>query len=304
MSSHRSATAFLIGASASWGVGTVVSKQVLSTFPPLPLLGVQLFVSSAALLVVAILTGHRIDRNRDTAKAAALGVLNPGLAYALGLIGLTYISASTAVLLWAIEPVLIACLAALILHERLPRSVYVFMAIAVLGVLLVVYEPGVGGNVFGVIITIVAILCCAVYTVLARALAIDQGALSVTLVQQMSAFAFAVALAVVVAGVTGTLPDLSAVGPTDWAGAAISGLLYYALAFWLYLSGLRGVSAGVAGAFLTLIPVFGVAAAFVVGERLEPWQWAGGVVVITSMAFLMRTLARTEEARHGDHLAV
>lgn len=38
---------------------------------------------------------------------AWLGVLNPGLAYLLGLIGRSQISASLSVLLWAVEPVAI-----------------------------------------------------------------------------------------------------------------------------------------------------------------------------------------------------
>ena len=40
-----------------------------------------------------------------------------------------------------------------------------------------------------------------------------------------------------------------------WVGAMVSGILYYGLAFWLYLTALRHVPASYAGAFLPLIPV-------------------------------------------------
>ena len=50
-------------------------------------------------------------------------------------------------------------------------------------------------------------------------------------------------------------------------GAAASGILYYGLAFWLYLTGLQHVTASYAGAFLPLIPVFGVTAGYLAGER-------------------------------------
>ena len=53
-------------------------------------------------------------------RLTALGVLNPGVAYALGLIGLTTITASMSVLLWALEPVVIMLLAALVLREHIP----------------------------------------------------------------------------------------------------------------------------------------------------------------------------------------
>ena len=67
-------------------------------------------------------------------RLAALGVLNPGLAYALGLLGLTSISASMSVLLWVTEPVLIVVLAVLLLREHIPATLVATMAVAVLGV--------------------------------------------------------------------------------------------------------------------------------------------------------------------------
>ena len=49
-------------------------------------------------------------------RLAALGVLNPGVAYALGLIGLTSITASLSVLLWALEPSSSCCWPGLVLR--------------------------------------------------------------------------------------------------------------------------------------------------------------------------------------------
>jgi drug/metabolite transporter (DMT)-like permease len=60
--------------------------------------------------------------------------------------------------------------------------------------------------------------------------------------------------------------------------------LYYGLAFWLYLAGLRHVQASYAGAFLPLIPVFGIAAGYLIGERLEPRQWVGAAVIVAATA--------------------
>jgi len=66
--------------------------------------------------------------------------------------------------------------------------------------------------------------------------------------------------------------------------AAVSGLLYYGLGFSFYVAGLRHVSASYAGAFLPLIPVFGVAAGHLVGERLGLRQWLGAVVIVAATA--------------------
>lgn len=95
-------------------------------------------------------------------RLAALGVLNPGLAYALGLLGLASITASMSVLLWAIERVLILVLAAALLREHIPTALAGSLLTAVVGVLLIVYSPGATGDALGISLTIPAVLCCAV----------------------------------------------------------------------------------------------------------------------------------------------
>ena len=71
---------------------------------------------------------------------------------------------------------------------------------------------------------------------------------------------FAIALATVVELAGGTGWDLGGHGAGDWLAAAASGVLYYGLGFWFFVTGLRQVPASVAGSFLPLIPVFGLAA--------------------------------------------
>ena len=103
-------------AAACWGVGTAVSKRAIGEMPPLILLPIQL---AASLVVLALLMRRARQPLRGSPRLLArLGLLNPGLAYALGLIGLTYISASLYVLLWALEPLLILVLAAIFLTRR------------------------------------------------------------------------------------------------------------------------------------------------------------------------------------------
>jgi probable blue pigment (indigoidine) exporter len=143
------------------------------------------------------------------------------------LIGLTTITASMSVLLWALEPVAILLLAALVLRERVPRALAVAVAIAISGALLVVYQPGASGDAVGVTLTVVSIGFCALYTVLTRRLMLDDSSIIV-------------------------------------------------------VAGLRHIPASYAGAFLPLIPVFGVAAGYLAGERLEPRQWLGALVIVAA----------------------
>jgi drug/metabolite transporter (DMT)-like permease len=281
-SGRGTAVVALTAAAACWGVGTVASKQVVDDVAPLTLLPVQLAASCLLLLFVTRLRGGELAWTPSVRRLAALGVLNPGIAYALGLVGLTTITASMSVLLWALEPVVILLLAALVLSERVPAALASSVGVAILGVLLVVYEPGATGDAVGITLTVVSIGFCALYTVLTRRLMLDDSSLDVVLAQQATALVFAVSLATVVTLVGGRGWDLTGLGAGAWWGAATSGILYYGLGFSFYLAGLRQVPASYAGAFLPLIPVFGVTAGYLVGERLEPRQWLGAIVIVAA----------------------
>ena len=224
-------------------------------------------------------------------------MLNPGLAYALGLVGLTTITASMYVLLWATEPVIILLLAALVLREHIPTALAVSVAVAVLGVLMVVHQPGATGDAAGITLTLVSVGFCAAYTVLTRRLLLDDSSLTVVLAQQAAALMFAIGLATVVTGAGGPGWDLSGLDATTVLGAGLSGVLYYGLGFWFYVTGLRLVPASYAGAFLPLIPVFGLAAGYLTGERLDPRQWIGAVVIVAATAAIaLRQRASYEQS--------
>jgi probable blue pigment (indigoidine) exporter len=134
------------------------------------------------------------------------------------------------------------------------------------------------------VLTLVSIAFCALYTVLTRRLMLDDSSLTVVLAQQAAALTFAVTLASVVSLAGGPGWDLDGLGAGGVLGAAASGVLYYGLGFWFYLAGLRHVPASYAGAFLPLIPVFGVSAGYLIGERLEPRQWLGAAVIVAATA--------------------
>jgi drug/metabolite transporter (DMT)-like permease len=64
---------------------------------------------------------------------------------------------------------------------------------------------------------------------------------------------------------------------------------FFALGYWLYFSGLKGVRASIAAPFLSLIPVFGVAGGYVfLGERLVAAQWVGGILILLAITGIAR----------------
>ena len=289
---------WLVAAAACWGIGTVVSKRAVNEIAPLALLPIQLTVSVAALAVFTSVQQRRVNWSPDLRRLGALGILNPGVSYLLSLLGLAQITASLSVLLWSAEPLLIAALAWWMLNEPVTGRQTTVMVFAFLGVVLVVFESGNSGGAVGVGLTLAGVSACAVYTVVSRKLMGGDPALPIVLVQQSCALVFAVGM-LAVAAVAGSLPSITAVSGTAWVSATISGLLYYAVAFWFYLSGLRGLPASIAGVFINLVPVFGIGAGFLLlAERLSGRQWLGAAVVMAAVT--TAALLRMEPARAAN----
>lgn len=277
--------AFLTLAAASWGIGTVISKRAVEEIPPFTLLPIQL---AASLVVLAVLMRLSRMRLRGAPRTLArLGILNPGIAYALGLVGLTWISASLAVLLWALEPLLILLLAGVFLREGITPRLVALSLLAALGMILILFDPASGGQWPGVVLTLIGIACCAVYSIIARRLVGQSDSTAqVVLAQQVYAFAFAFAVALLVAAVRGGA-GLAGASPLGLLSAVGSGILYYAAAYWFYLTALRRVPASLAATSFYLIPIFGVAAgALALGDRLEPIQWIGVATVAVAVGLI------------------
>ena len=288
MSSRRTVLALILAA-ACWGLGTVVSKRAIAEIPPLTLLPIQL---GSSLVALALLMRWRRIPFGDPAGSpdlGRLGVLNPGLAYALSLLGLVHITASLSVMIWALEPLLILFLAAWILRERIGPLLVALSVVALGGMLLVIYEPGSTGTPLGVALTVAGVACCAVYTVVTRRwIASADSTAQVVVAQQAYALGLAVVLVAALWFFGGAVRPES-VSPAGWASAIGSGVLYYAVAYWLYLAALRNVPASIAAVSFYLIPVFGVAGGFLfLGDRLQPSQWAGALVVLAAIAVILR----------------
>lgn len=85
-------------------------------------------------------------------------------------------------------------LAVHLLRERIAAATMIGVAMALVGVLLVLYRPGASGDGIGIGLAVGAVSACAFYTVLTRRLLLDDGSLEVVLVQQRAALCFAVVL--------------------------------------------------------------------------------------------------------------
>lgn len=278
---------------ACWGSATVMSKGVLEHMPPMTLLAVQLTASITVLWLAVLVLRSRVRFDCSTRRASLSGLLEPGLAYTLGIIGLALTTASSAALIGAAEPLFILLLAWLILKERIGAPTLLLAAIATLGLVLVVAPDATGltrqGSLVGDTLILVGTFFAAIYVIATRRLVSTIEPLPLSALQHSVGLAWTLGV-LAVALLTGLATlGLGGLSLPVLLLAVASGVIQYALAFWLYLFALQSLPANVAGFYLTLIPVFGIAAAFIfLGEVLSGSQWIGAVLIIASVGAVSR----------------
>ncbi|QTL03186.1 DMT family transporter [Aquabacter sp. L1I39] len=282
------ATGAVIASAACWGLATVATKGLLETIPAFQLLALQLGGSVAFLwLCVGLLRPAGAGREEMPAILAS-GLLEPGLAYGLAVPGLALTSAANATVIGAAEPAFICALAWLLLGLRPGRGVAVVLGLAISGVLMVTLSDAEGlgqGRLSGDGLVGMGTAVAALYVVMSSRLLSATAPLSLAALQQTAGLGCVLCLF----ACTWALGYEHPVAPS-WPlllAAGATGVIQYALAVWFYLLGLRFLTPAVAGLYLALIPVFGMAGAvLVLGEVIGPIQVAGAAIVIAAIGWL------------------
>jgi drug/metabolite transporter (DMT)-like permease len=289
-------------AALCWGAATVMSKSALAEFAPLDLLVVQLAASVACLWVVV--WWFRLPRAApgEMLRVAWLGLLEPALAYMLGLIGLAQVGAAQATVIQSVEGILIVLVSALLFRQRPSTRFLVLSLLALAGLVFAIDPmaamPGQSTHLGGGLLILLATLVAAIYVVLSGVIAGSANAFVIVAVQQSVALAFS--FVVMVAWPISEAGSL--VWPAElmpWAIACCSGVVQYALAFTLYMKALGMIPANTAGAFLTLTPVFGlVGASLFLHETLSATQTMGAAATL----FFVWRISREKGATHEPGL--
>lgn len=286
MTRRRLAIGLMTLAALSWGSGIVMTKVTLEQLHPVDVLGIELGVGAAVVCGVLWLRGD-VGAFSAWRGFALLGLLEPGLSYALGDFGLDKTGAADAALLVSSETLFAAVLARLVLGERMSRRVAFAIAAGFAGS--VVLGLGATGSsdasVVGDVLILGSSAAAAAYTVAARRTAREgqPDALAVTAVQLVVA-AIVCAPFVAAAAAAGQ----SNLGQADAAhllAAVATGVLTTAIPFVLFNLAIRDVEVAGGALVLNLVPVIAATLAVVLlGEALGALQlFAGGVVVLAAL---------------------
>jgi drug/metabolite transporter (DMT)-like permease len=280
MSSRRQGAAALTLAAVLWSTTFVVTKPLLESMPPLTLALARFMIASLVLLPLVV-SGRQALPGWTTLML--LGLFGVTGFYACFNFGLALTSASQAALIQGAGPALTALVSRGVLGERLTLLGWSGLALSAVGVALIVLRSAAASEavapLLGDTLLVASLLCWAFYTVQFKRLAVYP-ALPLTAAGTLAGTLLLLPLA---AG------ELLVQGIPDISGASWLWVIYLALgpsaaAYLLWTRGVQAVSASQAGAFLNLIPVFGVTlAAVLLGEQPALTDLFGGSLVIAGV---------------------
>lgn len=244
---------------------------VRAEVPPSHLVAMRVTLGAVVLVLFSMATRRFIVPRDRWRGVAALGTALAAhwLSFFVAL-NLTTVAVTLAILY--IGPVLAAVLSGPILRERVSRSAYVGLAVAVIGTLFVI-RPGSGATVAGVVAAAISGVLLAAIMLLGKPLAADLGGLVVATWELIVASAVLAPFTVQAVRESGEY----------WPQFVVLGALFTGLAGVVYWTSMRRLPVAVVSVIMYLEPASAVVwAALFLGERPDPLTWFGVVLVVAA----------------------
>jgi probable blue pigment (indigoidine) exporter len=211
-------------------------------------------------------------------KALVLGTLNIGGFFALLFVAAYRLPGGVAATLGAVQPLIAAGLAAMLLRERVRPNVVIAGALGVLGVGLLVLRAGAELDVAGVAAGLAGATSMATGVVLTKRWGRPVPLLTFTAWQLVAGGLVLLPLALAVEGLPPQLTGSNVLGYL-WLGTAGTGLAYV-----LWFRGIDRLPVSQVSLLALLSPLVATTAGWlVVDQRLTSAQIAGGVLVLVAM---------------------
>lgn len=304
---HPSTHLGLVGMAALWGASWPWGRVVAQSMPPLAAAALRFLLASAVLLLwlhrakgLQTLRALSARQWGGLAAAAAAGVLGYSTFFMLGL---RTVPAGKAAMVVALNPAATLLLAAWIFREPLNWRMGAGMAMAMGGAVLAIQggrPASAMGGAFGhgEWLVLGCAACWVAYTLIGRAILAGVDALTTAATTALLGAAMLVLASLALEGAS-TWHAVAQASATAWACLCALALGSTALAYAWYFQGIQRLGAGAAGAYLALVPVFGVLfSSLWLGEELDAALRAGGLVAVAGMV-LMQAARPAGPAQHG-----
>ena len=291
---------------ALWGSYPAFAKLALAAFPPLVLVVLRTSIASAFLCVTLWRRGaaeFTALRLRDLGPLAFLGFAGIFVSTGGTYLAIAFTTASSAVLLQPVTPVMVALGARFYLGERLHPRQWLGVACSALGVVLIITKGSWHAVTHldlrpGDFLLLVSSVGWAAYTVYGKRVLARHSPIVAT----TTAYVFGSAMLLPLPFLTARLfpaPDLNSV--VAWTVVLYQAILGSVAHVWWY-EAVHLVGPSRSAVFLNLQPVIGVLLAWIMlGERIGLSGALGGAAVLAGVALTSQrvrdTLARSGKAR-------
>jgi drug/metabolite transporter (DMT)-like permease len=273
-----------------WGSNFVVLKFTFLEIAPMAFMALRFMLASALILIVLAARERTLAlRREDYMKVIVVGVVGTSFYQPLFINGLALTTASNSSLILASTPAFIALINRVLGRERIDRRGWLGIALAFLGIVLIV-ESGGGvelgsATLLGDLIILAGTICWSLYSVLSAPLLKVYSPLRVTGLSM----AFGTVPLLFVGAPALLAQDWSRVHATGWAGLGYSFTLAIVLAYIIWNVGVRRIGGARTAIYNNITPVVAsLIAAVLLNEAITSLKILGAVVIFVGL-YLART---------------
>ncbi len=291
MSSKKTYLLMLIG-TFFWAGAFIAGKFGVATMSPVLLTYFRLLIAAAILYpIVAKREKNLLLLDRaGWRKALATGLVGMIGYHLFFFTALRYTSATKASVINAINPLLTAVLAALLLGEVIPQRKRLFILTAFVGVLLTITgwqplillseRPNIGD-----LLMLCGTSAWAFYGILVKRALVDRSALTFT----AATFLSAVILLTPFAIFEMTAPGFEWPDPLAWWAVLYMAIFPTVIGYSIQQVAISSIGPSRTALFINLVPFFSMLLAFLMlGETIDPLNLASGLVIVTSVVLFLR----------------
>jgi drug/metabolite transporter (DMT)-like permease len=280
-----------------WGANFSIVKWSLSQIPPLAFTALRFTFAAVLLLIVLRVREGTVRLPQDKVwRVLLFGFIGNTIYQVLFINGLAITTAANTALLIATTPVLVLLLGSLLRIEPLTRNTVAGIALAFIGMALVMAARGAGLNeqtLTGDLLALASAVCWSIYTLGVRSLGAELSPLRIT---AWTMVAGVPGLLVIGAGQLANT-NWIAVDERGWGGLAYATLLALVVAYLLWNTSVRRVGSSRTAVYACATPLVAtVVAWYVLGEAFKPLQGFGAALIVGGV-LLTRKRAKTEAER-------
>jgi drug/metabolite transporter (DMT)-like permease len=280
------AVVFTILAGVLWGTSFPIIKVGLATIDPFAFVFWRFLFASVALLVVMRLLGKLKFEITDKKLFVFLGIAN-GSGYLLQYVGMNYTTTAKAALFINLSAMWVALLSPRLLGERFSRKKIAGVLFGLVGIIFVStsldFSGLTGGQLFGDVMLLVSGVAWALFMIYNKKLITG----STSAVFQSMTWVLVLTLLSIVPFTVLAGPRLFVLSGIAWAAVAYTAIVCWVLPYYLWLEGLKHLSAFTSSMLLlSEIVVAVVASVVLLKEPVTVFSTIGAFFIIIAIALV------------------